>query len=322
MTKPIITVLDDYERISRKYVDWSRVDAQADVRIHTEPLRGHALRFAVASANVLVLMRDRTPLNAELIAQLPNLKLVLFTGTRNNTLDTAALKARGIPVCHTLWGPSKDATTELTWALILAAQKRMEAHMAGLRAGVWRPLPGLVPILRGKTIGLVGLGEIGGRMAKIAIAFGMNVITWSPNMTPARAAAAGATSVTFDELVKLSHVISLHIVLSEKTHKLFGEKQFAAMRTGAIFVNTSRAGLADEAAMVTALKSGALGHAALDVYSEEPLPASHPMLALENVTLTPHLGFVCEPVFRQFFTDVISCLEAWCAEKPLPNVLA
>ena len=320
--KPIIVVLDDFERVARDYADWSNVDAKADVRVYREALRGQALQDALVPASAVVLMRDRTPFTAELIDTLPNLKLVHFTGTRNGTLDTQALAARNIPVVHTGWGPNKDATTEMTWALILAAQKRVVSHHSALLGGQWRPHDTLSPVLHGQRIGIAGLGEIGGRVANVARAFGMEVVAWSPNMTPERAAAKGATAVTFDELVVTSHIITTHLVLSPTTRNLFGAAQFAAMRKDAIFVNTSRAGLVDEAALVTALKAGRPAMAALDVFSVEPLPASHPFTTLPNVVLTPHLGFVCEPVFRRFYVDVVEALTAWLDGKPLPRVLA
>ena len=319
---PIIVVLDDFERVARNYADWSGIDSRADVRVHTAPLRGRDLVEALKPASAIVLMRDRTPLSADLIDQLPSLKLVHFTGTRNGALDTKALAARSIPVLHTGWGPNKDATTEMTWALILAAQKRLVSHSNALLRGEWRPHDAMLPVLHGQRIGVVGLGEIGGRVASIARAFGMEVVTWSPNMTPERASAQGAVSVTFDELIATSHIITAHLVLGPATKHLFGAAQFGAMRSDAVFVNTSRAGLADEAAIVTALKAGRPAMAALDVFSEEPLPTTHPFMALANVVLTPHLGFVCEPVFRKFYGDVVEALNAWLDGKPLPRVLS
>jgi phosphoglycerate dehydrogenase-like enzyme len=194
-------------------------------------------------------------------------------------------------------------------------------HNALLR-GQWRPHDTLSPVLHGQTIGIAGLGEIGGRVANVARAFGMNVVAWSPNMTAERAAEKGAKSVSFDELVATSHVITTHLVLGPTTKNLFGAAQFAAMRNDAIFVNTSRAGLVDEAALVAALQAGRPAMAALDVFSVEPLPASHPLTTLPNVVLTPHLGFVCEPVFRKFYGDMVEGLTAWLAGQPLPRVVA
>ncbi|MEQ1596479.1 MAG: D-2-hydroxyacid dehydrogenase family protein [Casimicrobium sp.] len=322
MSKPIIVVLDDFERVARDYADWSAVDAKAEVRVYREALRGQALLDALLPASAVVLMRDRTPFLSDLIDKLPNLKLVHFTGTRNGALDTKALAARSIPVLHTGWGPNKDATTEMTWALILAAQKRLVSQHNALLHGTWRPHDTLSPVLHGQRIGIAGLGEIGGRVATVAKAFGMEVVTWSPNMTPERAAAKGATAVSFDELVATSHIITAHLVLGPATRNLFGAAQFAAMRQDAIFVNTSRAGLADEAALAAALSAGHPAMAALDVFSEEPVSTTHPLVGLPNVVLTPHLGFVCEPVFRKFYGDVVEALTAWLDGKPLPRVLA
>ena len=220
-----------------------------------EALRGQALIDALTPASAVVLMRDRTPFLAELIDRRPNLKLVHFTGTRNGALDTKALAARNIPVLHTGWGPNKDATTEMTWALILAAQKRLVSQHNALLRGQWRPHDTLSSVLHGQRIGVAGLGEIGGRVANVARAFGMEVVAWSPNMTPERAAANGAASVSFDALVSTSHIITTHLVLSP-------------------------------------------------------------------TVLTPHLGFVCDPVFRKFYGDVVEALNAWLDGKRLPRVLA
>ena len=321
-TKPVIVVLDDFERVARSYVDWSAIEAKADLRIYTEALRGQALMDALQPAQALCLMRDRTPITAEVLAQLPNLELVHFTGTRTGALDTQALNARNIPVLDTGWGPNKDATIELTWALILAAQKRLVSQHNALLRGQWRPHDSLSPVLHGQTIGIAGLGEIGGRVANVARAFGMKVVAWSPNMTAERAAAKGATSVSFDELVSTSHIVTTHLVLGPATKNLFGAAQFAAMRSDAIFVNTSRAGLADEVALAAALRAGCPAMAALDVFSVEPVSASHPFITLPSVVLTPHLGFVCEPVFRKFFGDVVEALPAWLEGAPLPRILA
>ncbi len=316
-----IVVLDDFEGVARSQADWTAIDARAHVTVYTAPLTGSALVSALQHADGIVLMRDRTPFMADLIAQLPNLKFVVFTGTRNSALDAAALAARNIPVCFTAFGPSKESTAELTWALILAATKKLEPTFAALRKGQWRIDAPLLSLLHGKTLGLVGLGEIGRRVARVGAAFGMNIVAWSPNLTPERAAAGGATSVTFDALLAQSDVVSLHLVLSDKTKHLFGATQFAQMKSGAVLVNTSRAGLVNEAEMVAALRSGALAHAALDVFNQEPLPADHPLLAVPNTTLAPHLGFVCEPVFDNFFAGVVECLDAYLSGEPLVREL-
>jgi phosphoglycerate dehydrogenase-like enzyme len=319
--RPTIVVLDDYERALRRLADWSAIDRLAEVRVFHEPLRGDVLHAALAHADAVVLMRDRTPLRAELIARLPTLRLVVFTGTRNTALDVAALAARGIPVCHTEWGPSKDTTCELTWALILAAVKRLEAHLRLMRDGDWRDSGPLGSMLAGERLGLIGLGEIGGRVARVGTAFGMRVVTWSPHMTAERAAARGATAVPLDELLATSRVVSLHLVPSAETRHLLNAARLASMRGDALLVNTSRSALVDMAALAHALAAGHPALAALDVYDDEPLPADHALRRMHDTVLTPHLGFVAQPVFERFAAGVVECLTAWLRGEPLVRVL-
>ena len=319
--RPTIVVLDDYERALRRLADWSAIDRLAEVRVFHEPLRGDVLHAALAHADAVVLMRDRTPLRAELIARLPTLRLVVFTGTRNTALDVAALAARGIPVCHTEWGPSKDTTCELTWALILAAVKRLEAHLRLMRDGDWRDSGPLGNMLAGEQLGLIGLGEIGGRVARVGTAFGMTVVTWSPHMTAERAAARGATAVPLDELLATSKVVSLHLVPSAETRHLLNAARLASMRGDALLVNTSRSALVDMTALAHALAAGHPALAALDVYDDEPLPADHALRRMHNAVLTPHLGFVAQPVFERFAAGVVECLTAWLRGEPLVRVL-
>ena len=319
--RPTIVVLDDYERALRRLADWSEIDRLAEVRVFHEPLRGDVLHAALAHADGVVLMRDRTPLQAQLIARLPRLKLVVFTGGRNAALDAAALAARGIPVCHTEWGPSKDTTCELAWALILAAAKRLEAHFRLMRDGDWRDGGPLAGMLAGERLGLIGLGEIGSRVARIGVAFGMQVVAWSPHMTAERAAARQATAVPLDELLATSKVVSLHLVPSAATRHLLNVHSLATMRPDSLLVNTSRSALVDMAALAQALAAGRPAMAALDVFDDEPLPPEHPLRRLPNAVLTPHLGFVAEPVFEQFAAGVVECLTAWLRGEPLPRVL-
>jgi phosphoglycerate dehydrogenase-like enzyme len=319
--RPRIVVLDDYERALRRLADWSEIDRRADVEINHDPLRGSALHSALLDADAIVLVRDRTPLRADLIERLPKLRYVIFTGARNTALDTAALAARGIPISHTAWGPSKESTCELTWALILAASKRLEAKFAVMRAGDWRdeqPLPG---VLGGERIGLIGLGEIGGRVARVAGAFGMQVVVWSPRMTPERAADKGATAVALEELLSTSKVVSLHLVPTDQTRWLLNAEQLARMREDAILVNTSRSALIEMPSLLAALRAGRPAMAALDVYDEEPLAPDHPLRSLPNVVLTPHIGFVAQPVFEAFARGVTECLQAWLRDEPIVRPL-
>jgi phosphoglycerate dehydrogenase-like enzyme len=320
--RPKIVVLDDYEQAMRRCADWSSIEAKADVAFHHGKLRGEALLAAIAQADAIAVVRDRTPFKADLLAKLPNLRYLVFTGARNTQLDAAAFAARGIPVSHTGKDRGKDNTAELAWALILAAAKRLEANMALVRAGRWRDGGVLSPILRGERLGLVGFGEIGQRVGAVGAAFGMEIVTWSPHMTPERAAAGGAIAVSLEELLATSKVVSLHLVPSEATRKLLDGARLATMRADAILVNTSRSALVDMAALADALAQGRPGFAGIDVFDEEPLPAAYRLRELPNAVLTPHLGFVAEPVFEQFAGGVVECLGAWLEGRPLVRELA
>jgi phosphoglycerate dehydrogenase-like enzyme len=317
---PRIVILDDWERAYPRLADWRDLQSHAQIDIHHQPLRGQALHAVLQSAQVLVLTRDRTPVDRALLTQAPALRCIVFTGTRNNTLDAAAVHEAGITLGHTAWGPSKDSTCELTWTLILAAAKQLPAHQARLLAGQWRPtesLP-LLPTLHGQTLGLIGLGEIGGRVARVGQALGMEVITWSPRMTEARAAEKGARFVPLDELLERARVVSLHLVPTDATRGLLNRERLARMRADSVLVNTSRSALIDTPALVEALRAGRPAMAALDVFDEEPLPMDHALRALPNVLLTPHLGFVSEEVFSRFAQGILASLTAWVGGQELP----
>ena len=312
-TRPRIVVLGDMEQGLRRLGNWTTVDALADVVVHKAVIKGQALIDALKDADAVVLVRDRTPFDAALISHLPKLRYVIFTGTRNTTLDQDALKARNIPVDHTEWGPSKASTCEMTWAMILGATRQLEQQTAMLRKGHWRsnsPEP-LAGVLHGQTLGLIGLGEIGSRVAKVGLALGMDVVTWSPNMTAERAAAQGVVAVHLETLLETSRVVSLHLVPSPATRHLMNAERLASMRSDSLLVNTSRSALIDTAALVEALKKGRPAFAALDVFDTEPLPQNDPLRDLPNVLLTPHLGFVAEPVYQRFADGVVAHLERW-----------
>ena len=312
-------VLDDYEDSLRKTADWVPVQKLADVEFHTERLRGAALLDAVKDANAIVLIRDRTPFKADLLAKMPKLELFIFTGGRNTQLDFQALAARGVPVANTEMSDSKAATAELAWTLILAAAKRLEAYMALLRRGGWRDGNALPQVLKGQRLGLVGFGEIGKMVGEVGKAFGMELVTWSPHMTPERAAEGGAKAVSLEELLSTSKVVSLHLVPSDATRKLLDAERLAMMRPDSILANTARSALIDMAALPAALEAGRPGIAALDVYDDEPLPADFALAKRDNVVLTPHLGFVNDPVFSKFGPGVVENLLAWLHGKPLPR---
>ena len=319
---PVVVILDDYEHAFLRLANWQWVQQHSQVQVHHQPLQGDALLQAIGQAEVLVLMRDRTPLPASLIDKLPQLKLVVFTGTRNAALDMAALQARGVAVCHTEWGPSKDSTAELAWALIMSAFKRMTENHTALQQGQWRTPHALLPVLKGETLGLLGLGEIGSRVARYANAFGMRVLAWSPNMTPERAAAHGAQAASIEEVLQASRIVSLHLVVGPTTRELINRERLALMRRDAILVNTSRSALVNTAHLVEALHNGAIAQAALDVFDAEPLPANDALRTCPGVVLSPHLGFVAQPVFERFALDACEAVTAYLQSQPLPRRLA
>jgi len=313
--RPQIVVFGDLERALYRLGNWHAIEAVADIRFYHQHLEGADLLAAAEQADALVLVRDRTPLDAATIARLPKLRFVVFTGSRNATLDLAALAERRIPVSHTDWGPSKESTTELTWALILAASRQLAEYSTLVHEGHWRfPRPQSLPgVLYGEVLGLVGLGEIGRRVASVGKALGMEILTWSPNMSAERAAAHGAHSVSLETLLARAKVVSLHLVPSASTRQLINADRLAQMRPDSLLVNTSRSALVDMPALADALRRGSIGMAALDVFDQEPLPADVPLRDTPRLLMTPHLGFVVEPVFERFARGVVTGLEAWLA---------
>ena len=271
----------------------------------------------LAPFEVLVLMRERTPFPRELIDKLTNLKFMALTGLRSASLDLAACSARKVPVSNTRAGSTSAVTAEFCFLLMLAAARDLAKAGRNMREGRWhKGISGGI-VLEGKRLGLVGLGKLGGRVAGYAKAFGMDVVAWSQNLTAERAAEAGARMVSKEELFRTADFVSIQLVLSDRSRGLVGAADLALMKPTAILVNTSRGPIVDEAAMLAALRSGKLGHAALDVYGMEPLPADHPLRKLDNVTLSPHLGYVSEDVYRTFWGDCVENVEAWLDGKPV-----
>lgn len=306
-----VAVLDDYLRRASSLAGWESLDA--DVSFFHEPLAGEELLAVLAEFDVLVLMRERTALPREVLAQLPSLRLVVTTGMRNASLDVAYLHERGVVVSGT--EGSGTSTVEVAWALVLAVAKRVVAEDRALRAGTWQT--GFPASLAGSVLGLAGLGRLGSAMAPIGRGFGMEVIAWSENLTAERAAEVGVERVGKDELLRRADVLSIHLVLSDRTRGLFGAAELAAMKPGAILVNTSRGPIVDESALVEALGSGAVAGAGLDVYDREPLSAGHPLLELENVVLTPHLGYVTEGGFRGMYEQAVEDVQAFLDGSPI-----
>ena len=319
MTQPNIVILGDYERALRRFSQWEKLDGLAKVTIHHEPLRDEALYEAVKDADAIAIVRDRSPFNEAMIARLPKLKFLMFTGERNGTLDSAALIARNIPIGVTPGGPSKETTAELTWALILGASKRLVEENKLISSGGWRDELSVLPMLAGERLGVMGLGSIGSRVARVGAAFGMEVVTWSPRMTPERAAVENAKSVSLEELLKTSKIVTMHLVAGPGTKGLISADQLALMRPDSILVNTSRSALINMADLQHALKAGRPGQAAVDVFDVEPLPENDPLRNTSNLLVTPHLGFIAEPIFETFSKGITHTLEAWLENRSIPH---
>jgi D-3-phosphoglycerate dehydrogenase len=314
-----IAVLDDYQGVARRMADWDALGGDVAIEVFREHLPPAAAAARLQPYEVLCLMRERLPLPAALLAALPRLRLVVVTGARTRSIDLAAAAARGITVCHTSAGESAQATPELAWGLILALARRIAEEDARLRAGGWQATIGTV--LAGKTLGLLGLGKLGARMVPIARAFGMTPIAWSPNLTAERAAMAGAELVDREALFARADVLSIHMVLSERTRGLVGAAELARMKPTALLINTSRGPLVDEAVLIAALRAGRIAGAGLDVFDQEPLPADSPWRSMPNTVLTPHLGYVTEGAYRAFYADTVAAIAAWRAGRPI-RVLA
>jgi phosphoglycerate dehydrogenase-like enzyme len=314
--RPRIAILDDSQHVAAAAADWSRLADRVDIAILREPfLSQEEAASELGGFDIIVPMRERTPFPASLIERLPRLRMIALTGPRSPSLDIAACTARGVVVCNTGGDHSSLATAELTFGLILAGARSLgEAH-ASMRRGGWHEGLPVGFALGGKTLGIIGLGKLGSRVAGYARAFGMTVVAWSQNLTEEAAAAAGCTRVEKEELLARADVVSVHLVLSDRSRGLVGEREIALMKPGALLVNTSRGPIVDEGALVAALKAGRI-RAALDVYDEEPLPADHPLRHAPNVTLAPHLGYGSDAVFRQFYGESLENIEAFLDGNP------
>ena len=316
-----IVVIDDFENALSILKNSSVVQEKATIDIYSDRLLGDDLLKALKPADVIVMNRDRTPLRKPLIDQLPNLKYVVFTGSRNLLVDYDVLEQKNIPISFTEFGPSKETTVELTWALILAAYKRVGEQSHLIEQGKWRNNHSVLPALIGERLGVLGLGNIGAKVAKVGVAFGMDVLTWSPNMTPERAAQHGVMAVSKEELLSTSKIVTLHLVPGETTRGIINADTLSLMRKDSLLVNTSRSTLINTQDLVLALKNGQPGMAALDVYDDEPLPMDHPFRQLSNILMTPHLGFVSEPVYKRLSQGALMAVEAWLKGDTLVNIV-
>ncbi|TFY89087.1 D-2-hydroxyacid dehydrogenase family protein [Pseudomonas kairouanensis] len=309
-----IAVIDDWQNVARGVVDWSALDAVGQVQfLHDYPADTATMIERLKGFDVICLMRERSTFDKALLQGLPRLKLLVTGGMRNAAVDITAAKALGVTVCGT--DSYKQAAPELTWALIMASTRNLLAEANSLRAGGWQV--GLGGDLYGKTLGVLGLGSIGQKVAQFAQVFGMRVIAWSENLTPERAAQSGVTWVSKQALFEQADILTVHLVLSERSRHLVDAQALGWMKPSARLVNTSRGPIVDEQALVSALESGRLAGAALDVFAEEPLPVDHPFRRLSTVLATPHVGYVSEQNFRQFYAQMIEDIQAWADGTPI-----
>ena len=315
-----IAVLDDYQGVALEIADWSKVAPRGQITVFHDTIADQdKLVERLKPFEIVCAMRERTPFRRALIERLPNLKLLVTTGMRNASIDMAACADRGVTVCGTegLGYP----TAELAWGLILAMSRRIPLEDRSMRDGGWQRTLGTG--LNGKVLGVIGLGKLGAQVATVGLAFGMKVIAWSQNLTRERAAEVGVSYVSGkDALITLSDIITIHLVLSDRTRGLIGKKEFDLMKPTAYLINTSRGPIVDEAALVDALQGQRIGGAGLDVYDQEPLPADHPLRKLNNTVLSPHLGYVTAEGFAVFYTHVVEDVLAFLDGKPVRVIKA
>ena len=313
-----VAVLDDYQKVALSIADWKILEPEAEVQAFADNLVDVPhLAERLHTFDAAVLMRERTPFPRALFERLPNLRLIVTAGMRNASIDMAAAAEKGVLVTGTdmLGHP----TAELTWGLIIGLLRHIPFEAAAMRNGLWQTTLGQG--LKGKTLGVIGLGRLGAQVAAVGKAFGMSVIAWSQNLTAERAAAAGVALVTKEKLLESADVVTIHLVLSDRTRGLLGAADLRRMKPTAFLVNTSRGPLVEEAALVDALRTHRIAGAALDVYDQEPLPADHPLRQLDNVLLTPHLGYVLEENYRLLYPQVVEAIRAFRAGKALPRAI-
>ncbi|MEO5900255.1 MAG: D-2-hydroxyacid dehydrogenase family protein [Ilumatobacteraceae bacterium] len=309
-------VLDDYQNVAARFADWTAVDVELESV--TEHIADEAeLAERIAGAEIVVAMRERTRFTPSLFARLDGLQLLVTTGMRNAAIDMSAATEHAVVVCGT--GGIVTPTSELTWGLIHALTRHVVADDATMRAGGWQTRIGLG--LAGLRLGLLGLGNIGAQVARVGLAFDMDVVAWSQHLTPARAAEVGVGLVTKAELLATSDVVSIHLVLSERTRGLIGAPELATMRPSALLVNTSRGPIVDQDALVAALQGGAIAGAGLDVFDVEPLPVDDPLRTLANTVLTPHTGYVVAQCYELFYRHIVEDIAAWLGGQPIRVII-
>jgi len=311
-----LAVLDDYQHVAFTSADWTSVLRRLSIDTFPDTIADEdALAERLAPYTIICAMRERTKFPASLLDRLPNLKLIATTGMRNAGIDVAHAQRKGIVVSGT--SSQGNSTLEHIWALILGTARYLAIEDANVKAGR-TPWQSTIPMgLAGKTLGLIGLGNLGSRTAKLAKAFEMEVVAWSPNLTQERAAEIGVKFIASkEELLKCSDIVSIHMVLSERTFRMITAEDFALMKRSAFFINTSRGGLIHEAALVDALRQRRIAGAGLDVFETEPLPLDHPLRKLDNVTLSPHIGYVSDSNYQVFWAETVDNIASFLNGEP------
>jgi phosphoglycerate dehydrogenase-like enzyme len=312
---PRVAVLDDYQGVALEMADWSVLDPDCQVQVFRDHLSDlDALVERLRSFEVVTCMRERTPFRRDLLERLPNLRLLVTTGMRNAAIDLKAATDLGVLVCGTAGGPDAPPA-ELTWGLILALIRHIPREDAATRHGHWGTTVGMS--LENKVLGVLGLGRLGTKVAKVGRAFDMSVIAWSQNLTAERAAQCGATLVTKDELFRRSDILTIHVQLSERTRGLVGARELRCMKPTAYLINTARGPIVDESALVEALQTRTIAGAGLDVFDQEPLPPDHPFMRLDNTVLAPHLGYVTREQYQVRYRETVEDVAAYLKGEPL-----
>lgn len=310
-----LAILDDYQRVARRFADWSAVEERCAITAFDRNLGGiDAAAAQLRDFEVICAMRERQAFPRAMFEHLPNLRLLVTTGMRNLSIDMNAATDHGVIVCGTGGEYASRSTAELTWGMILGATRHLAFEDAGMRRGDWQTTIGRT--LYRKTLGVIGLGKIGSQIAAYGNVFGMKVLAWSQNLTSEAAQAAGAERVEKDELLRSSDVVSLHVILSDRSRGIIGEREIGLMKPDALLVNTSRGPLIDTEALLRALQGNRI-NAAIDVYDEEPLPSSHPLRSAPNMLLSPHIGYVSAEVYAEFYRDTVADVAAYLSHEPV-----
>jgi phosphoglycerate dehydrogenase-like enzyme len=313
-----VAVLDDYQKVALEMADWKSLEPEGEVQAFADNLVDlPRLAERLHTFDAAVLMRERTPFPRALLERLPNLRLIVTAGMRNASIDVAAATEKGVLVTGT--DMLAYPTAELAWGLIIGLVRHIPFEAEQMRRGAWQTTLGHG--LHGKTLGILGLGRLGAQVAAVGKAFGMSVIAWSQNLTPERAAAAGVKLVAKEALFAEADVVTIHLVLSDRTRGLVGAAELARMKPTAYLVNTSRGPIVDGKALLETLRARRIAGAALDVYDHEPLPADHPLRKLDNVVLTPHLGYVLEENYRLLYPQAVENIRAFMSGKPVPRAI-